>query len=1143
MKNTIPLSSKSSAFLGRVSWLIYSVLLIMTLLLVIPERAHADDSCTTASNTGTDVSIPLNDNQFPASDLFCDASCIAQIQDPSGVPHILTPEEAWLAKQRHGLDLSTLDPDTSTDIWKASPTGPDSAADLAIPFNDGDQINYQSDICSSSTIYRFNMAATAGGQTYTLMLSRNLHTYFLRREILRKLGYVIPAMKYVKTLKVKFPDLKTRDSVLQRWLPSAANGASARWCSVSASVLAADLAANKDQTIPCNSVPDAVLGGNPLNVQFQDIMVMDATPLYYNSAIGAPVSQVPNQPHSYEPEQQRILRALAVIYDLVDLPESVNQFDWFAGHSQNNAVTFHVDDLANFAITADDAMWILRRIARLSRADFTQIVANSSFPSPVGEVIVEKLIARRNSLMTLFSGLGLKQPDITFDSNVNDGSVVVNGKVIQEDWPGYASRFASGDPQNPLKGLWWYILSAVDGNALDALVTYANGKIPSLSQTAAESTHQAALQQGLMQAFENGQSTKVNFGAWSAPIASGSVQISRDVVLGQYLGTNNLVQLADTFGFTGNIGLMIGFDGTPAFLGLQGLVQATASISLTHLKPLTSLKQGVTEPVDEIFVPWLLGKASSVLNATSTATQDSADQIAKQVEQLQTYLGVGESFILTESINGTEQLSAGLNPLATTMASSLSTNTTATQIAPTVAASLALNELVLSRIQIYRKDLTTIQVFKDNGALIGPTLSFEFTVGQLATFPVVNMSAKGVTGTGHSEIYSVNIDSNLKNNPGLYANAAALTKVFRTGSVSSLTDELHLRPIQIDIGFTDETSSFQFFHYNYRGLSTNSNITVTLGDGYQGKYIEMSDGQQTGHSYQELATNAATFLLQFLMKNSTYSIDTHTNSNPGQTFYGDSQTRNVIFEGAVGAPTQSGGAEVLSQPYVRVSYRWEGWDMESADIVTLTDSLSAKYGFTLYPKGFLGDTTDIKMYELQLGINLYQSGIDRITSMTPDAEAALITKYQLIYDCGDSSDYKPFSRDTTSLKVHPHFNRQACMSVWGFRKALDDYQYGRNDRSSPESQGSRIMSMINDLEGFMAFQDIVQLAGGSNHVYVSASLSGFKTNSEDSSAQPIASNTFGQSDNNNPNGPVDSAQNILGVQSGEFNMSWMRDVL
>src|SRR5271170_3245311 len=82
-----------------------------------------------AALTGTDVPIFLRNQDLPASDLS---------YNDHGQLRILSPREAWQLKKRWGVDLSKLDPDTSTDVWKKEPTTSDSKLDQALPIQKGD---------------------------------------------------------------------------------------------------------------------------------------------------------------------------------------------------------------------------------------------------------------------------------------------------------------------------------------------------------------------------------------------------------------------------------------------------------------------------------------------------------------------------------------------------------------------------------------------------------------------------------------------------------------------------------------------------------------------------------------------------------------------------------------------------------------------------------------------------------------------------------------------------------------------------------------------------------------------------------------------------------------------------------------------
>jgi hypothetical protein len=294
-----------------------------------------------------------------------------------------------------------------------------------------------------------------------------------------------------------------------------------------------------------------------------------------------------------------------------------------------------------------------------------------------------------------------------------------------------------------------------------------------------------------------------------------------------------------------------------------------------------------------------------------------------------------------------------------------------------------------------------------------------------------------------------------------------------------------------------------------------------------------------------LATNAGTFLAQYLANSSTYSVNTNANLNPGQSFLGESQTRNAFFEGALNPPAEKGAPETLDQPYVKVQYRWEGWDLSSKSAKDLVNSLSQKYGFTLYPEGFLGDTQDIKLYELLLNVNLYQDGLSEILSMTPKDQKAFENGYRVMHNCDawDDGQMDQLQGDDAHI----------CSTLEDFDSAFDSYRKMVSHKGKPVTpkdatkEAKAIFSLVSNLEQFASFSDLYRLSGQDAHkdekrLYVSSQISGFKIGSETPSTTPINSNSYGNGDTNG--GPIDSLQNnIINIQDGEFNMSWLRSVL
>ena len=96
-------------------------------------------------------------------------------------------------------------------------------------------------------------------------------------------------------------------------------------------------------------------------------------------------------------------------------------------------------------------------------------------------------------------------------------------------------------------------------NAMSNLMTKADSEIPNLDSIASPKSdhHDQLVQEGLPKLLTTGQPAANRIWRLVCAIASGGVTISRDVVLGNYLGTNHLIQLADTFGIKANAGLLM----------------------------------------------------------------------------------------------------------------------------------------------------------------------------------------------------------------------------------------------------------------------------------------------------------------------------------------------------------------------------------------------------------------------------------------------------------------------------------------------------------------------------------------------------------------------------------------------------------
>lgn len=1035
----------------------------------------------------TQVIISEKNHDLPANDLVY-----------SGSPQFPSQQEAYHLREDLRVDLSQLEPKVPTDIWLNQSTAADSAKDEALQIKTGDKVNFTGNVMASTGNFKFVVQPqNDSSKSFTLIISRTLHTQLLRKEILRRLGYQIPEMKYLNRIKVQFPSQEIRDQVLIELIPKATTGASSRWCSVRPEVLEQ----NKD--VPCKTVSDSQSLSNPNEVLFQDLVALDSTPVIFN------VTSPPINNASFDlVTPSRTLRALAVIYALVNVPESINQLTWYEGRSDAGNIKLILPDIADFSCTMDDAKWILQRIAKLTPADFAAIVNGARYPTAPAKLLTEKLISRRNALLKLFK---MSATDLPFNVKIGGIDGLKDGRLTQVDWPDYGSNFAFGEQESPLQNLQYYFYSLAESNVLDNLVSQFNMNLPSIkvSEAAAEHAHELH-QQALRQYLMTGQNQQIKFGTWTAPFANGGVDLSRAIVFGSFMGTSQLVQLADTFSYGVNAGLFIGTDGLASNQLLSAMISGSMNINYTHLRPVTDLKTAFKQPMKQIFVPHVMRQISANLAdlaAMEKVTEEQQDAINDDMKKLRELLSVGDSLIITQSVRGTQGVSATIGDFTT-------------PLVPQLSIAARTNELVLSRLNIFRKDEATILVFKDRGELVGTGISASILVGFPASFPVLTLTANRVSGNAYTRISNVNISTDLKQNPDFFKSAEGLRSVLRGGSTEIL-DSIQ-KPQTLEVQFTDKETALKFFMFAQRTLKTQGHIQVTNSEGEKANYINLVAGKQSGISYQSVLNDVVTYALKRLTKGGTETLTTPLAPNPGQTFFGKSNTRQCELQ----ARTDNG----LENASVQVQYKWQGWKINSGDAVKLVSDIGEKYGVKFFDSNFLQDTRDIQLYTFVLNLMVYHDGLTQLISASDETMKQLTDKYHRKLKCGYSKPAgqgsPPDPSDCNHFDLYAHYVKK----------------FKKKDLNVDET-ASLMMKALSEAEQVLEFQDLISLLGGPSRYYLSAQVSGFRQGSETMS-QPIPSmNSPGVQDRTFPQGVLSYLQQLLGIDDGEFKNQWIRGQL
>lgn len=1011
------------------------------------------------------ASVPLTDQRMPSDDLVC----------PGCAGH---PDVAWNLK-RAGTDLSRFDPYPSA-IWSPGAVSLSPSLDQ-LPVNDNDTAEFAGPLLSAVGLFRFNVRA--GGTTAIVHLDKTLHTMLLRKAILRRLGYKIPAMKWVRTLNVRFANADEMKTFTDSQIPRATNGAASRW--VVRKDDAGFMLTLRDVAI---TVPDAQ---DPINV-----------------SMGVPPKTLTG----------RVLRGLLLPYAWLNLSESANEFEWTVGRVSNNEIQLPHFTRGQFTTTMDDARWMLNRMAQLSTADIQAAVAEANVPPEVGLLLVEKLASRRNALFKTF---GVAQAELPFNLKVSSLPALKDGKLKREDWDGYASRFAHGDPDSPFKDIHLYALSLLQSLVIDNLVAKANQEMSFFNPNdkRVDFYHKQFLT-GLNHFVKTGEFLQFPVSAWTQPVANLGLNLSRDVVVGNYLGTDNLVQLADTIGWTVQLGVHVGVENTRLVETVSFRDTATYAQNWTHLKPLRNLKQVFKEPYKNLLVPlikWQLRKELDRLHTIGQSQHHDVDWDLKKdnsalsqiIRHINETLGVGESLIYTER----------LSPV---LSGSISSTMMGTPVTFRLNAQADMVEL--RRIQIYRKDSKTIQVYDDRGDGIG--WSVDFTIERF--IPILRLGWRQQRGGYTVKMHEVNIDSSLEDNPRLFDSGHAFAEFLRTGSGELL--EAIQKPQQIKTSYKDRSSRFAFLFWRYKKLKTDATFDIQTRDDLKGKYILLTDESQTGFNWESFVKDLVNYGFSRISQDVEWAPPTW--QNPAQTIAGVGKTKSVRFE----AELADDGS--YQQRFMRLSDEWEGWSESVGGLQNYMRETNLKFGFTVFDEGALNNARSMKLYDVIVALNLYEAGIQRLAQIPLDRLIVLENRYE--HPNGDPA----LNCDEQQIRTRRLSSGQqvdSCGSlndsIWYNRSCQSKIAHGEDQKDVSKC----LMKLLRSLYNELPYSDLAKLLGEDN-IFVHGSINGFRSNDEVLN-DPIPANTHGRIGGPNWNGPFDRIQQLLGIQSGELNGYWLRERL
>lgn len=979
---------------------------------------------------------------------------------------ILTSREADLLGAK--LDLSKLEPKTN-DIWDSSRTLLDDQKEIAI--NDHDVLSYEGALLSNTGLFRFNAIPTNGNKIYTIHMDKSLHTMLMRKNLLRALGYKIPAMKFLKKVTIQFNSKIVMDNFIKREIPEATLGAADRW--TTANLVSAD----------------------QLSLTIKDVAITEPDEFdFYNVSMGVPTQTI----------NSRSLRALLIPYSLVDLYESVNKFSWIDGKQDNKTVMLSHFTGNEFATTVDDAIWMLNKLNKLTRADYQVIVAKAYFPKEIESILVEKLISRRNSLNRIFN---LKTAELAFNNKINIGTSVKEGKVVQKDFSDYASRFAYGDAESPLEQLRFFLYSKIQSNVIDNLVNKLNSEMSLFDLDVKRTDYfQKQFKNGLDHFVETGELLPIKVGAWYAPVVDVQLLLSRDIILGNYLGTDNLVQLADTFGAAAEIGVFAGIEGLGYDLG--GSVKVTTSLvrSYTHLKPVKNLKESLKEPYKNMFVGLMkrsLKESFFSLSELKEIDEKDVNGDSKKEEQkkkiegmfleIDKNLDVGESLIITDRLVPSASVRLNFN-----------------QGLIGAGVGVSGGVIVLKRIHLYKKSPKMLQIYDDSGFVRNIDLSFSLS----SYLTLIRLSARFDKGHYNVNSYMVNLSSDTAENPNLFSNALGVYNVLKNKDFEILNTSNP--PVKLDVQFKDKSKTLSLLFWRMKSLTGKTYYDIKAKDGVVGTYYSLEKDFLTGLNPESFSKQVLNYYLQKEEISDVQITDDSNNSNPGESFFGRSRTQKIRYEATVGEN------KLFGQKFLALSDIKQGWAMSESKIRKFMKKTNEKFQHKLFEPDQV-DFKKIRLYNIGYHMNVYNKGLERLHLIKGEEITSIERKYKTSSRiCQDDDQQK-----TTA----------SCGDLWAVKKVIKACTKVSND----EARADCSVKLFEQLMGDLDFVDFTRLIGEDN-LYVYGTIDGFREKSEILN-DTVFSNTIGKIGSKQWDGPLDVVRELLGLSGGEFSGGWIRSGL
>jgi hypothetical protein len=303
------------------------------------------------------------------------------------------------------------------------------------------EVQYQALLASGRGLFRASVEHQS--IAYTLTVSLDYASAVTRASILRKMGFLVVNPKVYPKMKIRFSSFEDRKYFLEK-MEERSLTTQERWV---------------------ESLPE----DEPTLLLRQ--VVLEPGRVRVNTVHWGMIRQE-------DQKDRRIFRALIIPFLLTEFPEKVNQYAWGVGRVFSEGVWLEYVYADAFPdATYADLKWAVRKVAQISRSDLVASVSDSLLPADITQLLGERLVSRRNSLVEVF-GLSREFQAYTVDTHVTQG-YVRNGQLDSHVYEGYPQEFYKSPALAPMRfsQLWRYFLLQGISTGLSQGLSQVNSRL------------------------------------------------------------------------------------------------------------------------------------------------------------------------------------------------------------------------------------------------------------------------------------------------------------------------------------------------------------------------------------------------------------------------------------------------------------------------------------------------------------------------------------------------------------------------------------------------------------------------------------------------------------------------------------------